>query len=84
MAVLPAIGCGAGKYLWLYDCDGFFVGVIGVVPSTAVQLFPPAVRFSGLSFGYNVAYAVFGGLTPVLVSWLLPLDRKSLCIMWLR
>ena len=58
----------------LYALCGFCVGVIGVVPSTAVQAFPPVVRFSGLSFSYNVAYAVFGGLTPVLVSLLLPLD----------
>jgi hypothetical protein len=26
------------------------------------------VRFSGLSFSYNVAYAIAGGLTPVLLS----------------
>jgi hypothetical protein len=26
------------------------------------------VRFSGISFSYNVAYAVFGGLTPIVVS----------------
>jgi MFS family permease len=58
----------------LYALCGFFVGVIGVVPSVAVRAFPPVVRFSGLSFSYNVAYAVFGGLTPVLVSMLLPLD----------
>ena len=56
----------------LYALCGFFVGVIGVVPSVAVKLFPSAVRFSGLSFSYNVAYAIFGGLTPVMV------------IMWLR
>ncbi|GAB4118231.1 MAG: MFS transporter [Sideroxydans sp.] len=56
----------------LYALSGFCVGVIGIVPGAAVQLFPPAVRFSGLSFSYNVAYAVFGGLTPVLVSLLLP------------
>lgn len=61
----------------LYAVCGFFVGVIGVVPSTAVQAFPPVVRFSGLSFSYNVAYAVFGGLTPVLVSLLLPLDANA-------
>jgi MFS family permease len=61
----------------LYALCGFFVGVIGVVPSTAVKAFPPVVRFSGLSFSYNVAYAVFGGLTPVLVSMLLPLDRMA-------
>jgi MFS family permease len=58
----------------LYALCGFFVGVIGVVPSVAVRAFPPEIRFSGLSFSYNVAYAVFGGLTPVLVSMLLPLD----------
>ncbi|MGA7750622.1 MAG: MFS transporter [Gallionella sp.] len=58
----------------LYALCGFFVGVIGVVPSVAVSAFPPVVRFSGLSFSYNVAYAVFGGLTPVVVSMLLPLD----------
>jgi MFS family permease len=61
----------------LYALCGFFVGVIGVVPSVAVKLFPPVVRFSGLSFSYNVAYAVFGGLTPVMVSMLLPLDRLA-------
>ena len=58
----------------LYALCGCFVGVIGVVPSVAVKAFPPVVRFSGLSFSYNVAYAVFGGLTPVVVSMLLPLD----------
>lgn len=58
----------------LYALSGFCVGVIGVVPSVAVREFPPALRFSGLSFSYNVAYAVFGGLTPVMVSMLLPLD----------
>ncbi len=61
----------------LYALCGFFVGVIGIVPSTAVRLFPPAVRFSGLSFAYNVAYAVFGGLTPVLVSLLLRFDALA-------
>ncbi len=58
----------------LYALSGFFVGVIGVVPSVAVKAFPPAVRFSGLSFSYNIAYAVFGGVTPVAVSIFLPLD----------
>jgi MFS family permease len=60
-----------------YALCGFFVGVIGVVPSAAVRAFPPVVRFSGLSFSYNVAYAVFGGLTPIMVSMLLPLDNMA-------
>ena len=61
----------------LYALCGFCVGVIGVVPSVAVKAFPAEVRFSGLSFSYNVAYAIFGGLTPVLVSLLLPLDKLA-------
>ena len=64
-------------YYALYALCGFFVGVIGIVPSLAVKAFPPVVRFSGLSFSYNVAYAVFGGLTPVMVSLLLPLDKLA-------
>jgi MFS family permease len=63
---------GTEHLYMLYALNGFFVGVIGVVPSAAVMQFPPAVRFSGLSFSYNVAYAVFGGMTPVVVSLLLP------------
>lgn len=61
----------------LYAFCGFFVGVIGVVPSTAVKAFPPVVRFSGLSFSYNVAYAIFGGLTPIIVTLLLPMDSLA-------
>ena len=61
----------------LYALCGFFVGVIGVVPGAAVRAFPAAVRFSGLSFSYNVAYALFGGLTPVFVSLLLARDPMA-------
>jgi MFS family permease len=61
----------------LYAVCGFFVGVIGVVPSAAVKSFPAVVRFSGLSFSYNVAYAIFGGLTPILVTLMLPVDHMA-------
>jgi MFS family permease len=57
----------------LYALTGFFVGVTAGVPYVMVRAFPAAVRFSGLSFSYNVAYAIFGGLTPIVVSLLLPL-----------
>jgi MFS family permease len=55
----------------LYAVAGLFVGVIGAVPFVMVNAFPPVVRFSGISFSYNVAYAVFGGLTPIVVSLML-------------
>ncbi|PHX37503.1 MFS transporter [Pseudomonas sp. NZIPFR-PS5] len=52
----------------LYAITGLFVGTIGAVPFVMVKAFPPVVRFSGLSFSYNLAYAIFGGLTPMVVS----------------
>ena len=55
----------------LYALSGLFVGTIGAVPYVMVKAFPPVVRFSGLSFSYNLAYAIFGGLTPMAVTLLL-------------
>ncbi len=57
-------------FVALYALAGFAVGVVGVVPALMVMAFPPAVRFSGVSFSYNIAYALFGGLTPPLIGWL--------------
>lgn len=42
-----------------------------------VKAFPGSVRFSGVSFSYNVAYAIFGGLTPIAVTSLLPLNPMA-------
>lgn len=58
----------------LYALTGFFVGVIGAVPYVMVKAFPAKVRFSGLSFSYNLSYAIFGGLTPMVVSLMLKAD----------
>ncbi|HYP85310.1 MFS transporter [Variovorax sp.] len=65
---------------WLvahYAIAGLFVGTIAIVPIIGVRAFPAAVRSTGLSFGYNVFYAIFGGLTPVLVSALSGLDHMA-------
>lgn len=61
----------------LYALVGFFAGLVGVVPAIAVKSFPAAIRFSGLSFSYNVAYAIFGGTTPMVVSLMLSEDPLS-------
>jgi MFS family permease len=58
------------QFVAWYALAGFCCGVTGVTPALMVAAFPPEVRFSGLSFSYNVAYAVFGGLTPPLIGWL--------------
>jgi MFS family permease len=62
-------GALAGMYSpALYALAGFAVGVTALVPGIAVGGFPPQVRFSGLSFSYNVAYAIAGGVTPIALS----------------
>ena len=58
----------------LYAAAGLFVSIVGVIPLLMVRSFPAPVRFSGLSFSYNLAYAVFGGFTPPLVSLLVQLN----------
>lgn len=61
---------GGAHFMALYALAGFCVGVVGVVPVVMVEAFPPAIRFSGLSFSYNIAYALFGGFTPPLIGLL--------------
>jgi MFS family permease len=61
----------------LYGLAGFFVGIVGGVPFVMVRAFPAPIRFSGLSFSYNLAYAVFGGLTPIVVPLLLAWQRLA-------
>ncbi|MFZ4833563.1 MFS transporter [Rouxiella sp. Mn2063] len=54
--------------LVMYPLVGFSVAVVGAVPYVLVRAFPAALRFTGISFSYNVSYAVFGGLTPIFVT----------------
>ena len=61
----------------LYALAGAAAGIITVVPYVMVGAFPAATRFTGVSFSYNVAYAVFGGVTPLLVSLLMASDRHA-------
>jgi MFS family permease len=79
--ILGAYGLYAGisyapsLLLPLYILAGFGTGAVVLTPIIMVRAFPPLVRFTGVSFSYNVAYAVLGGLTPPFVAWLVHLDR---------
>ncbi|KNC14151.1 MFS transporter [Pantoea sp. RIT-PI-b] len=63
-------------FVW-YGLAGLSVGVVGVVPFVMVRAFPAAVRFTGISFSYNVAYAIFGGLTPISVTLMMSLTPMA-------
>jgi hypothetical protein len=64
------LGQNPGLLVPLYGLTGLCVAIVGVIPLVMVRNFPPAVRFSGISFSYNVAYAIFGGFTPPVVAML--------------
>ncbi|MFF0266963.1 MFS transporter [Kribbella sp. NPDC004536] len=51
-------------------------GCVAAVLSTVMcELFPTAVRYSGASTGYNIAYAIFGGTAPFVGQFLV--DRTG-------
>jgi MFS family permease len=60
-----------------YALAGFAAGSVVITPILMIHSFPGPVRFSGVSFSYNVGYALFGGLTPLLVSLLSHFDRLA-------
>ena len=64
-------GTHSEQLFLLYGLVGLCVGVVGAVPYVMVRAFPAEVRFSGISFSYNVSYAIFGGLTPIAVTVLM-------------
>jgi MHS family proline/betaine transporter-like MFS transporter len=43
----------------------------GVVPATAVTVFPRRVRYTSLSISFNFAMALLSGTTPLLCTWLI-------------
>ncbi|MEE1866008.1 MFS transporter [Pseudomonas auratipiscis] len=57
-----------------YALAGLSCGVVGVVPSLMVGLFPPRVRVSGISLTYNIAYALWASTTPLMLIALMPIS----------
>ncbi|WP_260957081.1 MFS transporter [Pseudomonas citri] len=73
IAVLYASLINGGAWLGLaYAVAGLGCGVVGAVPSVMVSLFPPKIRVSGISLTYNIAYALWASMTPLLLIALVP------------
>jgi len=43
----------------------------GTMPASLPALFPTRIRYKGLSIGFNIAVALFGGTTPLIVAALI-------------
>jgi len=89
-----AIGLGLSAYplFWIllhYPAFGTAVAVQivaillysaydGPFPAAFCELFPTHVRVSGISIGYNVALAIFGGFTPFVVTSLIAVTGMAI------
>jgi hypothetical protein len=43
-----------------------------------VELFPTSIRYTGIAISYNIAFAFFGGLTPLIVTYLVAVSSNVL------
>ncbi|NUF48401.1 MFS transporter [Gilliamella sp. ESL0250] len=59
------------KLYLIWAVFGLFIGSVAMTPIIGTRTFPPAIRYSGLSFSYNLAYALFSAITPTLTIYLL-------------
>lgn len=50
----------------VYFATCFFAGIMNFCPIFMCDVFPARIRFSGISFAYNIAYALSGAFTPQL------------------
>ncbi|QPF85861.1 MFS transporter [Bradyrhizobium genosp. L] len=53
--------------LWLGVLKTLYYGPLAALMS---ELFPPATRATGLGLSYNIGVTVFGGMGPVIMTWL--------------
>jgi MFS family permease len=68
-------------YLIIYVIYSFANGPYGALLS---EIFPTEVRYTGVSFSYNLAVGIFGGFSPLIVTVLIAVTKNSLApIIWL-
>lgn len=58
-------------YPWLLFNCVLCGALTGVFPSLLAELFPTRVRYSGIAISYNIGFAFFGGLAPVICLFLI-------------
>jgi MFS transporter, MHS family, proline/betaine transporter len=73
---------GLGGFAFVYLGELLFV--VAAAPTSALsavvgtELFPPQLRYSGPTIGYNFAYAIFGGTAPLICAALLDASGNRL------
>jgi len=59
-------------FAWALLASALLTGFAwGVIPSLLSELFPAHIRYSGVAVSYNIGFAIFGGLTPLIATLLI-------------
>ncbi|BCD92347.1 proline/betaine transporter [Francisella halioticida] len=63
--------------IYVYNQDSYFLAIVisallvalfwGNTPAILIDLFKQDIRYTGIGFSYNIGFAIFGGLTPMIV-----------------
>jgi MHS family proline/betaine transporter-like MFS transporter len=56
---------------------------LGVMPAILTEAVPAGVRCTAVSLGYNIAFGIVGGLTPLAAAWLVDRTDMDLSPAWL-
>jgi len=75
MAAWPSLAACIIAVAWLQLVKA---GYSGVLPSLLSEQFPVEVRAIGVSFGFSIAVSIFGGLAPLVATWLIAQTGDSL------
>jgi MFS transporter, MHS family, proline/betaine transporter len=75
MAAWPSLAACIIAVGWLQFVKA---GYSGVLPSVLSEQFPVEVRAIGVSLGFSTAVSIFGGLAPLVATWLIAATGDSL------
>jgi MFS transporter, MHS family, proline/betaine transporter len=75
MATWPSLAACIIAVGWLQFVKA---GYSGVLPSVLSEQFPVEVRAIGVSLGFSTAVSIFGGLAPLVATWLIAATGDSL------
>jgi MHS family proline/betaine transporter-like MFS transporter len=75
MAAWPSLTTCIIAVGWLQLCKA---GYSGVLPSLMSEQFPVETRAIGVALGYSISVSVFGGLAPLVATWLIAFTGDSL------
>jgi MHS family proline/betaine transporter-like MFS transporter len=75
MATWPSLATCVIAVAWLQMVKA---GYSGVLPSLMSDQFPVDTRAVGVAFSYSISVSIFGGLAPLVATWLIATTGDSL------